>query len=57
MERDYSKEYQNRLKNKTKFNCLIEKDIALEFKEKLKKEGKSYTDWHIEQIKKYLKKF
>lgn len=57
MERDYSKEYQSRLKNKTKFNCLIEKDIALEFKEKLKKEGKSYTDWHIEQIKKYLKKF
>ena len=56
MKRDYKKEYQNRLKNKTKFNCMIENDIAFAFKEKLKNEGKTYTQWHIEEIKKYLKK-
>lgn len=56
MERDYKKEYQNRLKSKTKLNCMIPNDIALKFKEKLKKDGKTYTQWHLEEIEKYLKK-
>ena len=56
MERNYKTEYQNRLKNKTKLNCMIPNNIAMQFKEKLKKDGKTYTQWHLEEIEKYLKK-
>ena len=54
--RDYQKEYQdNKIKNK-RYIVKVPLYMANAFDEKLKKEGKKYSDFARESIEKYLKK-
>ena len=56
MSRDYKKEHEW---SKTKYVRIlgdIDKDLGVELKETLKKEGKSIATWISENAKKYLKK-
>nr|DAI43410.1 MAG TPA: Ribbon-helix-helix domain [Caudoviricetes sp.] len=56
MNRDYKKENENRKRKVKRFVVDIEKDLAEEFTVQLQKDGKQYSDWVRDNIKKYLKK-
>lgn len=47
---------QNRKINNKAYSAFIPKFLANPFDEKLKNEGKSFTDWLKENMEKYLKK-
>lgn len=56
MARNIKKEYEwSKQKYETIF-ARIEKQLGIELKEKLQKEGKSAAEWVTENAKKYLKK-
>ena len=56
MSRNIKKEYDwSKQKYETIF-ARIEKQLGLELKERLKKDGKSTAEWITENAKKYLKK-
>lgn len=56
MARDFKKETEWRKKKYKRYVVDVEKDIAEQFSAKLKNDGKAYSDWVKEHIKKYLKK-
>ena len=56
MSRDLKKESEWRKKKYKRYVVDVEKDLAEEFSKKLEKEGKPYSSWIKENIKKYLKK-
>ena len=57
MSRNFKKENEWRKNKYKRYVVDIEKDLAEEFSEKLKNDGKPYSIWVKENIKKYLKKF
>lgn len=56
MSRNLKKESEWRKKKYKRYVVDIEKELAEEFSNKLQKDGKAYSAWVRENIKKYLKK-
>ena len=54
MSRNLKKESEWRKKKYKRYVVDVEKDLAEEFSKKLGKEGKPYSSWVKENIKKYL---
>lgn len=54
--RDLKKETEWRKNKYKRFVVDIDKDIAEQFSSKLEKDGKAYSEWVKEHIKKYLEK-
>ncbi len=57
MSRDLKKESEWRKKKYKRYVVDVERKLAEEFSAKLEKDGKAYSSWAKENIKKYLKKF
>ena len=56
MARNIKKEYEWSKQKYEPIFARIEKQLGIELKEKLQKEGKSTAEWVTENAKKYLKK-
>lgn len=54
--RDLKKETEWRKNKYKRFVVDIDKNIAEQFSSKLEKDGKAYSEWVKEHIKKYLEK-
>ena len=54
--RNLKKETEWRKNKYKRFVVDIDKDIAEQFSEKLKNDGKAYSEWVKERIEKYLEK-
>lgn len=56
MARDLKKETEWRKTKYKRYVVDVDKDVAEQFSSKLEKDGKTYSVWVKEHIKKYLKK-
>ncbi len=56
MARDLKKETEWRRTKYKRYVVDVDKDVAEQFSSKLEKDGKTYSVWVKEHIKKYLKK-
>ncbi len=54
--RNYQKEYENERNKIKRYTVRVHKKVAEEFDEKLKKEGKKYSEFILQAIDKYIKK-
>lgn len=54
MKRNYKKEREWQLKKYNEIRANINKDLGLQLREKLKKEGKTIAKWITENAQKYL---